>query len=187
MSSSHQQSTVRLLENSPFWRTSIDSCQTGAPLTITWPYCGLRYWLTKFEFFWSYPLISYYCLNDCMLKFTLFNAYEIGSCVYEPHYWTFNFKLTSAKIQPAFTDREVGLTSLTMVTRWSCSDWSKFDRWVHAASWNLFNESSNWNIAARKILKLFVDGLFIGWEMRRLSKSSEIGFRMDRFYSLSLA
>ena len=62
----------------------------------------------------------------------------------------FDFKLTSdAKIQPAFTDREVSFDLshhchelVTIYVQFLCSDWSKFDRWVHAG--NLCN-----------ILKLF--------------------------------
>ena len=49
---------------------------------------------------------------------------------------TFNFKLTSdARIQPAFTDREVafdlshhGHALVTLYVQFLCSDWSKFDR-----------------------------------------------------------
>ena len=55
-----------------------------------------------------------------------FNAWEIGKCVYEPHYQTFNFKLTSdVRIKPAFTDREVVFDlshdGHALVTRWSRS------------------------------------------------------------------
>ena len=65
-----------------------------------------------------------------------FNAWEIGKCVYEPHYQTFNFKLTSdARIKPTFTDREVafdlsndGHGLVTLYVQFLRSDWSKFDR-----------------------------------------------------------
>ena len=65
-----------------------------------------------------------------------FNAWEIRKCVYEPHYQTFNFKLTSdARIKSTFTDREVvfdlshdGHALVTLYVQFLRSDWSKFDR-----------------------------------------------------------
>ena len=62
---------------------------------------------------------------------------------YVPHNYNFDFKLTSeAKIQPAFTGREdmpvafdfshQGHALVTLYVQFLCSDWSKFDRWVHA-------------------------------------------------------
>ena len=55
----------------------------------------------------------------------------------------FDFKLTSeAKIQPVFTGRDdmpvafnfshLSHALVTLYVQFLCSDWSKFDRWVHA-------------------------------------------------------
>ena len=87
----------------------------------------------------------------------------------------------------------------------------EFMRKIYAASWNLFTDSWNWRSFVYKRCEAFnclflldaqneiqmlarflryswlVVYCFFGWEMRRLSKSSEIRFRMDRFYSLPLA
>ena len=87
----------------------------------------------------------------------------------------------------------------------------EFMRKIYAASWNLFTDSWNWRSFVYKRCEAFnclflldaqneiqmlarflsyswlVCLLVFGWEMRRLSKSSEIRFRMDRFYSLPLA
>ena len=77
---------------------------------IRWPYRGLRCWPIKVEyFFWSYPFS-----NDRRLRFTFFlNSYQI-CCVYvriAPHYYDFDFKLTSdAKIRPFFFKIQAGKT-----------------------------------------------------------------------------
>ena len=43
-------------------------------------------------------------------------------CQYRPHYYDFDFKLTSdAKIQPVFLKYRRGRPFLTKVTHWSCS------------------------------------------------------------------
>ena len=118
----------------------LTAVKTGCPLTsIIWPYCGLRCRPTKVEYFWSYPLTIYSFSNDRRLTFTFFkNSYQI-CCVYvsiAPHYYEFDFNLTSdVKIQPVFWKDRRGRPLLTMVTphvQFLCSDWLKFDRWVHA-------------------------------------------------------
>ena len=57
-----------------------------------------------------------------------------------PHYLNFDLKLTSvAKIQRAVTGRKDscfrlshhGHALVTLYVQFLCSDWSKFDRWVH--------------------------------------------------------
>ena len=78
--------------------------------------------------------------------------YEI-SCVYVPHYYNFDFKLsTDAKIQPAIFYRQGGqllLIFLPMVTLWLCSTCNfyglsgqnltgEFTRKIYSASCNLF-------------------------------------------------
>ena len=57
-----------------------------------------------------------------------------------PHYYDFDFKLTSeAKIQPVFLKVQAGKTLsyhghalVTLYVQFLYSDWSKFDRWIHA-------------------------------------------------------
>ena len=91
--------------------------------------------------FWSYPLTIYSFSNDLRLTFTFFNSYQI-CCVYvsiAPHYYDSDFKLTSdAKIQPVFliqagkTFSNHGHVLVTLRVQFLCSDWLKFDGWVHA-------------------------------------------------------
>ena len=93
--------------------SSIDSCQNRVS---TDQYQGR-------VFFWSYLLTIYSFSNDCRLTFTFFkNSYQI-CCVYvsiDPHYYDFDFKLTSdAKIQPVFLKYRGGRPFLIMVTCWS--------------------------------------------------------------------
>ena len=104
-----------------------------------------------------------------------------------------------------------GHALVTLYVEFLCSDWSKFDRWVHAEnlcsilnlvyfdgwSWQSFVSTCDffnclflldvqtWNTAAIKSILLFVASLFIGWEMRRLS-NSEIRFRMASFSFFTL-
>ena len=94
---------------------------------------------SRSSIFWSYPLTIYSFSYDRRLTFTFFkNSYQI-CCVYvsiAPHYYDFDFNLTSdVKIQPVFLKDRRGRPLLTMVTphvQFLCSDWLKFDRWVHA-------------------------------------------------------
>ena len=91
--------------------------------------------------------------------------------------------------------RQLLLTFLTMVTRWSrstsnffCSDWSKFDRWVHAGnlcsilnlvyfdswSWQSFVSTCDvlnclFPLDVQKSLLLFMASLFIGLLVRNTS------------------
>ena len=87
------------------------------------------------------------------------------------------------KIQAGKTFSYHGHALVTLYVQFLCSNWSKFDRWVHAeiyaASWNLFNLATEadrvlcqfvmflskvsfstgctkWNIAALKSLLLFI-------------------------------
>ena len=88
----------------------------------------------------------------------------------------------------------------------------EFMRKIFAASWNLFTDSWNWRSFVYKrceafnclflldvrneiqMLARFLSNswlvcllFFFGWEMPRLSKSSEVRFQMDRFYPLPFA
>ena len=105
------------------------------------------------------------------------------------------------KIQAGKTFSYHGHALVTLYVQFLYSDWSKFDRWVHAASWKLFTLTAEadrvlcqlvmfltvfstgctkWNTAAIKSIHL-IHGWFVYWafgcEMRRLSKPI-ILFRM---------
>ena len=102
--------------------SSIDSCQNRVStdqyhLTVSRP--------IKVEYFFSsYPLtiIRFQMIAGSRLHF--FNSYQI-CCVYvsiAPHYYDFDFKLTSdAKIPPVFLKYRRVRPFLTMVTCWSRS------------------------------------------------------------------
>ena len=103
---------------------------------------------------------------------------------------------------------------ITLYVQFLCSDWSKFDRWVHAKNlcsvWNLLTDSWSWQgfvspcgvfnclflldvpSEIELLTRLFcvIHGWFVyctfGWEMHRLSKSLEIRFRMASFSKISL-
>ena len=130
--------------------SSIDGCQNRASTDQYHPTVSLAQVSTHQgrAFFWSYPFS-----NDRGLTFTFFkNSYQI-CCVYvsiAPHYYNFNFKLTSdAKIQPFFLKYRRRRPFLTMVSCWSRSTSNfyaligqnltgKFMRKIYAASWKLF-------------------------------------------------
>ena len=106
---------------------------------------------------------------------------------------------------------------ITLYVQFLCSDWSKFDRWVHAENlcsvWKLVTYTWSWQsfvsscdvlnclfllgvqIEIQLLSRLFViHGWFVYcafcWQMHLLSKSLEIRFRMASFsraYSLALA
>ena len=134
------------------------------------------------------------------------------SCHYGPALLTFWFQTDLGRENSAsYLKIQAGKTFLTMVTfyiQFLCSDWSKFERWVHAASWNLFTSTAEadrvlfqlvmfltvffhwmykyiWRTEPSVIHGWFVYWVF-GWEMRRLSKS-EIQFRMASFSFFYLA
>ena len=109
--------------------------------------------------------------------------------------------------------RQSLLTLITLYVQFSSSDWSKFDRWVHAKNlcsvWNLLTDSWSWQgfvspcgvfnclflldvpSEIELLTRLFcvIHGWFVycafGWEMHRLSKSLEIRFRMASFSKMS--
>ena len=133
-------------------------------------------------------------------------------CHYDPVLSRFWFQTDLGRENSAsYLKIQAGKTFLTMVTfyvQFLCSDWSKFERWVHAASWNLFTSTAEadrvlfqlvmfltvffhwmykyiWRREPSVIHGWFVYWVF-GWEMRRLSKS-EIQFRMASFSFFYLA
>ena len=99
------------------------------------------------------------------------------------------------------------LTMGTLYVQFSCSDWSNFDRWVHAENlcsifklvffdswgWQSFVPTCDvfnclfpkWNTAAIKSILLFVASLFIGFLVERCvacqSRKSDFGWHRFRF------
>ena len=117
-----------------------------------------------------------------------------------------------SKIQAGKTFSYHGHALVTLYVQFLCSDWSKFDRWVHAEnlcsilklvyfdnwSWQSFVSTFFFNVFFHWMYKMkyscyressVVHGWFVywvfGWKMRRLSKS-EIRFRMASFSFLTL-
>ena len=99
---------------------------------IRWPVshdrtAGSRVDPSRSSIFWSYPLTNYQfqMIAGSSLFFSK-DSYQI-CCVYvimAPHYKDFDFKLAS--------DAKIGQELVTLYVQFLCSDWSKFDRWVHA-------------------------------------------------------
>ena len=107
----------------------------------------------------------------------------------------------------AFDFSHHGHALVTLYVQFLCSDWSKFDRWVHAEnlcsilkvvyfdSWSwqsfvwtcdVFNTGcAKWNTAAIKSLLLFMAGLFIGFLVEKYvacqSRKSDFGWHRFRF------
>ena len=134
-------------------------------------------------FFWSYPLTRFLFSNDRRLKFNFFlNSYK-KCCVYVPHNWNFDFKLTSdAKIQPAVTGREdscfwlfspcsrVGhalrpIFMLWLVNIWQVSSCGKFMQHLESSGCKrsferfsclefAFEKSKHWEAGLKQKLKL---------------------------------
>ena len=117
----------------------IDSCQNSVLLTsIAWPYRGLRYWPTEFECFWRYPLTSCYFSNDRRLKFNVFKMH-----MKEVVFMSRTFKMLISnwprtrkfnRLLHLHAGKAISYCHalITLYVQYLCSDWSKFDRWVHA-------------------------------------------------------
>ena len=98
---------------------------------------------------------------------------------------------------------------IMLYVQYLCSDWSKFDRWDHAASGNLLTDSWRWQSIVsscdvlnclflldvqneiQQLSRLFCNSWLVCycafcWQMHRLSKSLEIRFRMALFSKMSL-
>ena len=115
--------------------------KTGYPLiSITYSYRGLRCRPIEVKYFLKLPLTSYYFSNDRRLKFIFqFIWNMLCLCAAQLRFW-FQTDLERENSATYYRQgRQLLLTLLTMVTRWArstsiffCSDWSKFDRWVHA-------------------------------------------------------
>ena len=120
---------------------------------------------------------------------------------------------TFLKIKAGKTFSYHGHALVTLYVQFLCSDWSKFDRWVHAEnlcnilkvvyfdSWSwqsfvstcdvfncLFPMDIQWNTAAIKSLLLFMAGLFIQFLVEKCvaCQNSVIRFRIASFSFFTL-
>ena len=92
--------------------------------------------------FWSYPLTTYWFSNDRRLKLIFFKFIwkMLCLCHYGPALLRFWFQTdlgrensaSFLKIQAGKTFSYHGHALVTLYVQFLCSDWSKFDRWVHA-------------------------------------------------------
>ena len=124
-----------------FW--SIDSCQNRVSadqyhLTVSRAQVSTH---RGQVFFWSYPLTRYWFSNDRRLKFNFFKIhmkYVVFMCrtikiliSNWPRTRKFSQLLQAGKTV-AFDFAHHGHALVTLYVQFLCSDWSKFDRWVHA-------------------------------------------------------
>ena len=124
--------------------SSIDSCQNRVSadqyhLTVSRAQVSTHQGRV---FFWSYPLTIYSFSNDCRLTFTVFKIhikYVVFMSV-SPRTitilisnWPQTQKFSSFfKIQAGKTFSYHGHVLVMLHVQFLCSDWLKFDRWVHA-------------------------------------------------------
>ena len=125
--------------------SSIDSCQNRVSadqyhLTVARTQVSAHQGWVFFEVIrWQFTRFQM-ITGSCLL---FFNIHIKNFCVYvsiATHYYDFDFKLTSdAKIQPVFflntggkTFSNHGHVLVTLHVQFLCSDWLKFDSWVHA-------------------------------------------------------
>ena len=195
------------------------------PLTsITWPYYGLRRRPIEFEFFWKLSadkLLVFKWSPAQVYFFEKFICNMLCLCHYGTELLTFWFETNLGrensasylKIQAGKTSSFHGHALVALCVQFLCSDWSKFDRWVHADnlcsilklvyfdswSWQSFVSTCDvFNCLFHWMYKMkyscyqessVIHGWFVywvfGWEMRRLSKS-EIRCRMASFSFFTL-
>ena len=112
--------------------------------SIRWPIspdriAGSGVDLSRSSIFWSYPLITY-SFSMIAGSFFKFISNMLFLCHYRPALLRFWFQTdlrrkNSAsffKIQAGKTFSYHGHALVTLYVQFLCSDWSKFDRWVHA-------------------------------------------------------
>ena len=132
---------------------SIDSCQKQGihwSVSLT-PIAGSGVDPSKSSIFWSYPLTSYYFSNDRRLKFIFqFIWNMLCLCAAQLRFW-FQTDLGRENSASYYRQgRQLLLTLLTMVTRWSRSTSNfyaligqnltgEFMRKIYAASWMFFS------------------------------------------------
>ena len=195
---------------------SIDSCQNRVSadqyhLTVSRAQVSTHRGRVFFEVI-RWQITSFKWSQAQVYFFQWFILNLLCLCHYGPALLRFWFQTDLGRENSAsYLKIQAGKTFLTMVTfyiQFLCSDWSKFERWVHAASWNLFTSTAEadrvlfqlvmfltvffhwmykyiWRTEPSVIHGWFVYWVF-GWEMRRLSKS-EIQFRMASFSFFYLA
>ena len=167
--------------------------KTGYPLTsVTWPYRGLKYrpienFLSAdnlLVFKWSQAQVHFFkCIRN-----ELSRTIKILISIW-PRTRKFSQLLRAKQGKAvAFDFSRHGHALVTLYVQFLCSDWSKFDRWVHAESlcsiWKLvYFDSWSWQSFVSSSCDVFnnchqdssvIHGSFVywvfGWEMRRLSK-----------------
>ena len=97
---------------------------------------------SRSSIFWSYPLTRYWFSNDRRLKFNFFFKFiwnMLCLCAAQLKFWFLNWprtrkfsQLLQAGKTVAFDFAHHGHALVTLYVHFLCSDWSKFDRWVHA-------------------------------------------------------
>ena len=129
-------------------RTNCDqltAVKTGYPPTsITWPYRGLKCRPIEVEdFFWSYPLTNYHFqmiagsslfFPRIHIKYVVFMSLWPRTIRILISNWLRKRKLSQFffKVQAGKTFSYHGHALVTLYVQFLYSDWSKFDRWVHA-------------------------------------------------------
>ena len=115
---------------------SIDSCQNWVPVKL-----GLRCQLIEVKyFFWSYPLVTRFQMiaGSSLIFFKIHMKYVVFQILILNWPRTRKFsQLLQAGKTVAFDFAHHGHALVTLYVHFLCSDWSKFDRWVHAE--NLFS------------------------------------------------
>ena len=123
---------------SMFW--SIDSCQNRVPadqyhLTVSRAQVSTSSWSS---IFWSYPLTSKLVFKWSQAQvqfFFLIHMKYVCLCAAQLKFWLQTDLGRENSASCYRQGRQLLLFFLTMVTlyvQFLCSDWSKFDRWVHA-------------------------------------------------------
>ena len=116
-----------------FWL--IDSCQNSVSadqyrLTVSRAQVS-THWVRVF--FWRYPLTSCYFSNDRRLKFNFLKCIWNKSCSSAAlliSNWPRTRKFNRLLHPFDFSHHSHAL--VTLYVQFLCSDWSKFDRWIHA-------------------------------------------------------
>ena len=122
----------------------LTAVKTGYPLTsITWPYRGLKCRPIEVEYFFEvirWQITSFKWSQAQVYFFQWFIWNMLCLCHYGPALLRFWFQTdlgrensaSFLKIQAGKTFSYHGHALVTLYVQFLCSDWSKFDRWVHA-------------------------------------------------------
>ena len=121
---------------------SINSCQNRGPLTsITWPYRGLRNRPIEYFLKLSADNLPVFKWSQAEVHFLKYRRNKLSRTIKIlisnwPRTRKFSQLLQTGKTV-AFDFSHHGHALVTLYVQFLCSDWSKFDRWVHAE--NLFS------------------------------------------------